>query len=47
MYCFCISFYSIEKKIAHCCFSTDKIKNKNPHCAHQFLDELLETFFFA
>ena len=26
--CVCISPCSIDKKIAHCCFSIDKIKNK-------------------
>ena len=27
--CVCVSSCSFDKKIAHCCFSTDKIKNKN------------------
>ena len=26
--CVCISSYSIDKKIAHCCFCIDRIKNK-------------------
>ena len=27
----CISSVSIDKKIGHCCFYIDKIKNKKPH----------------
>ena len=34
------------KKIAHCCFSINKIKNKKTHCALKFLSILLETYLF-
>ena len=43
--CLCVYFFmSINKKIAHCYFSIDKIKNKKPHRAYQFLDVLLKTY---
>ena len=29
--CVCVSSCSIDKKIAHCCFYIDKIKNKKTH----------------
>ena len=29
--CVCVSSNSIDKKIAHCCFYIDKIKNKKLH----------------
>ena len=40
----CISSCSIDKKLLHCCFSVDKVKNKKTHRALQFLDVLLETY---
>ena len=42
--CVCVSSNSTDKKIAHCCFYIDKIKDKKMHRAQQFLDVLLETY---
>ena len=45
--CMCVSSCSIDKKIVHCCFYIDKIKDKKPHHAQQFLDLLLETYLLS
>ena len=42
----CISFHSVDKMIAHCCFSIDKIEYKKCIGHGSFLDKLLKIYIY-